>query len=100
MWICHVAWTSFHVAMYTPGKIDANSHVKGHLSSIFCLSRYTHLNHNAFTYNINVNNDSGTPLMGTVRIFLSPRNDERGTEMLLRDQRLLFIEMDRFVASC
>lgn len=37
--------------------------------------------------------------MGTCRIFLAPRFDERGTEMLLRDQRLLMIEMDRFVIA-
>lgn len=37
--------------------------------------------------------------MGTCRIFLAARNDERGTTMLLRDQRRLMIELDRFTVA-
>ena len=37
--------------------------------------------------------------MGTVRIFLAPKFDERGTDMLFRDQRLLFIELDKFIVA-
>lgn len=61
--------------------------------------RFTHLNHTPFTYNITVNNSGGAQSMGTIRIFLAPRFDERNTEMLLRDQRHLMMEMDRFVVA-
>lgn len=37
--------------------------------------------------------------MGTVRIFMAPKNDERGLPWQLNDQRLMFIEMDRFVTQ-
>lgn len=37
--------------------------------------------------------------MGTARIFLSPKFDERGIEMQFRDQRKLMIEMDKFVVA-
>lgn len=63
-------------------------------------ARFTHLTHTAFTYNLKINNDSGAQRQGMVRIFLGPKNDERGTEMLLRDQRLLMIEMDKFIVAC
>lgn len=65
----------------------------------FSPHRFTHLNHSAFTYNINVNNNSGAPAMGTCRVFLAPRSDERGTTMLLRDQRRMMMEMDRFTIA-
>nr|ACM41728.1 pro-phenoloxidase 2 [Diabolocatantops pinguis] len=61
-------------------------------------ARITHLNHKPFTYVINVNN-KGTQRIGTVRIFMAPKFDERGITLLLRDQRLLFIELDRFTAN-
>lgn len=63
-------------------------------------ARFTHLQHNEFTYNINVNNSTGSPQMGTCRIFMAPHNDERGNPMLFRDQRLMMCEMDRFVVAC
>lgn len=47
-----------------------------------------------------VNNTSGGQVMGTARIFMSPKFDERGTEMQFRDQRKLMIEMDKFVVAC
>nr|P85046.1 RecName: Full=Phenoloxidase subunit 1; AltName: Full=PO-P1 [Simulium damnosum] len=62
-------------------------------------ARFTHLNHTPFTYSIQVNNSSGAQRMGMVRIFLAPKTDERGNEMLFRDQRLMMIEMDKFVVS-
>jgi tyrosinase len=34
-----------------------------------------------------------------IRIFMAPKTDERGTDMFLKDQRLLMIEMDKFVVS-
>lgn len=63
-------------------------------------ARFTHLQHSDFTYTINVTNNTGAQAMGTVRIFLAPRIDDRGTSMLFRDQRLLMMEMDRFVVAC
>lgn len=62
-------------------------------------ARFTHLQHAPFTYTINVNNDSGIQRLGYVRIFLAPKHDERGQEMSLRDQRLLMIELDKFIAA-
>lgn len=62
-------------------------------------ARFTHLNHRPFTYKITVNNQGGAR-MGTCRIFLGPKNDESGRSWLLRDQRLLMIEMDRFAIPC
>lgn len=37
--------------------------------------------------------------MGTARIFMAPKFDERGTEMLFRDQRLMMTEMDKFIIA-
>lgn len=62
-------------------------------------ARFTHLNHRPFSYKITVNNQ-GNARMGTCRIFLAPKNDESGRTMLLRDQRLLMVEMDRFTVPC
>ncbi|XP_046387012.1 phenoloxidase 1-like [Ischnura elegans] len=59
-------------------------------------ARLTQLAHKRFTYRITVENSSSQQRMGTVRIFLAPKFDERGLPMLFRDQRLLFIEMDKF----
>lgn len=38
--------------------------------------------------------------MGTVRIFMAPKFDERGLPMQLRDQRLMMIELDKFATTC
>ena len=38
--------------------------------------------------------------MGMVRVFMAPKVDESGSQMLFRDQRRLMIEMDKFVANC
>nr|ALJ76679.1 pro-phenol oxidase subunit 1 [Epicauta chinensis] len=57
--------------------------------------RFTHLQNANFTYTITVNNN-GNNRMGTCRIFMAPKFDERGNPWLFRDQRLMFIEMDRF----
>nr|Q8I6K1.1 RecName: Full=Phenoloxidase 1; AltName: Full=Prophenoloxidase-I; Flags: Precursor [Holotrichia diomphalia]BAC15603.1 prophenoloxidase-II [Holotrichia diomphalia] len=62
-------------------------------------ARFTHLNHQPFAYNITVNNASGGNKRGTCRIFLGPKTDERRTAWLFKDQRLLFIELDRFVVN-
>ncbi|KAM7343703.1 phenoloxidase 2-like [Cochliomyia hominivorax] len=62
-------------------------------------ARFTHLQYTPFTYTINVNNNSGAQRFGTVRIFLGPKTDERGQQMLFRDQRLFMIELDKFIVT-
>ncbi|XP_049840628.1 phenoloxidase 2-like isoform X1 [Schistocerca gregaria] len=57
--------------------------------------RFTHLQHAPFVTKIQVEN-KGPQRAGTVRIFMAPKYDERGLPMLLRDQRSLFIEIDKF----
>ncbi|KAK9745259.1 Hemocyanin, copper containing domain [Popillia japonica] len=61
--------------------------------------RFTHLNHEPFAYNITINNSSGGNKRGTCRIFLGPKVDERGNPWLFKDQRLLFIELDKFTVN-
>ncbi|KAK7591057.1 hypothetical protein V9T40_002670 [Parthenolecanium corni] len=60
--------------------------------------RFIHLQHAPFTYHIQVNNN-GTRRNGTVRIFMAPRKDERNEEFIFKQQRRLFIELDRFVVT-
>lgn len=62
-------------------------------------ARFTHLQHTDFTYKIQVENSTNGPKMGTVRLFLAPKYDERGVNMLFRDQRLLFVELDKFTVT-
>ncbi|XP_050439526.1 phenoloxidase 1-like [Adelges cooleyi] len=59
------------------------------------LVRVTHLQHAPFTYRIVVANND-TQRMGTVRIFMAPKFDERGLPFLFSEQRKLFVELDRF----
>ncbi|CAH2266231.1 phenoloxidase 1-like [Pararge aegeria] len=59
-------------------------------------ARFTHLNHRPFQYVIEANN-TGNSRRTTVRIFISPKFDERNLPWILNDQRKMFIEMDRFV---
>ncbi|KAK9503579.1 hypothetical protein O3M35_010108 [Rhynocoris fuscipes] len=61
-------------------------------------ARFTHLQHGPFKYKIQVSN-SGNNKTGTVRIFLGPKVDERGVPWLFRDQRNLFIELDKFIVN-
>lgn len=63
-------------------------------------ARFTHLNHQQFSYNINVTNNTGTAARGTCRIFMAPQRDERNTPMLFRDQREMMIELDKFTVAC
>ncbi|KRT79996.1 hypothetical protein AMK59_6390 [Oryctes borbonicus] len=58
--------------------------------------RFTHLQHEPFSYSITVNNSNSAMREGTCRIYLSPTNDARGNPMRFNNQRLLFIEMDKF----
>lgn len=61
--------------------------------------RFTHLQYEPFTYNVTVTNDSDRTRDGTCRIFMSPKFDERGNPWLFRDQKNMFIELDRFVVK-
>ncbi|XP_076636736.1 phenoloxidase subunit A3 isoform X2 [Colletes latitarsis] len=61
--------------------------------------RFTHLNHGDFTYTIIVNNRNNSLRRGTVRIFIAPKEDERGLPFLYNQQRHLMIEMDKFTVS-
>ncbi|XP_015123559.1 phenoloxidase 1 [Diachasma alloeum] len=63
------------------------------------LARFTHLNHAGFTYTINVNNRGNNNQMGTVRIFVGPKNDERNVPLNIRDQQQLMIELDKFTVT-
>ncbi|CAG9826092.1 unnamed protein product [Diabrotica balteata] len=58
--------------------------------------RLTYLNHVPFTYKITVNNNSNGPTVGTCRIFMAPKFDEKGKTWLFRNQKNLFIELDKF----
>ncbi|XP_076646001.1 phenoloxidase 1-like [Halictus rubicundus] len=60
------------------------------------LVKFTHLNHADFTYTIVVNNRNRTPKLGTVRIFIGPKEDERGLPFTYRHQKNLMIELDKF----
>lgn len=44
-------------------------------------------------------NASTTVKQGTCRIFFTPKVDERGQTLRLRDQRALAIEMDKFLVT-
>ncbi|KAF9815719.1 hypothetical protein SFRURICE_009236 [Spodoptera frugiperda] len=48
---------------------------------------------------IEVNNTSGQSVMGTVRIFMAPVQDERGAPLSFDDQRRSMIELDKFTAG-
>lgn len=61
---------------------------------------YTHLKHAPFFYNIDVMNNNPTPVPGTCRIFLTPKVDERNIALNLYDQRMMAIELDKFVVNC
>ncbi|XP_074031041.1 phenoloxidase 1 isoform X2 [Leptinotarsa decemlineata] len=60
------------------------------------LVRFTHLQHTNFSYKITVNNQTTENREGTCRIFLAPKYDERGNPWLFRDQKTMFIELDKF----
>nr|8JI8_A Chain A, TK receptor [Aedes aegypti]8JI8_B Chain B, TK receptor [Aedes aegypti]8JI8_C Chain C, TK receptor [Aedes aegypti]8JI8_D Chain D, TK receptor [Aedes aegypti] len=62
-------------------------------------ARFTHLQHAPFQYVIQIDNTSDAQRMGFVRIFMAPKNDERGQPMLFRDQRLFMVEMDKFLVA-
>uniref|UniRef100_A0A034WUF4 Phenoloxidase subunit A3 n=1 Tax=Bactrocera dorsalis TaxID=27457 RepID=A0A034WUF4_BACDO len=62
-------------------------------------ARFKHLQHAPFTYTIKVVNESTTKRFGLVRIFLGPKFDEQDQTMTFNEQRLLMIELDKFVVA-
>lgn len=43
--------------------------------------------------------NSGPAKRGTVRLFIAPKYDERGLPWLLTEQRLMMVELDRYVTE-
>lgn len=60
------------------------------------LIRFTHLQHAEFMYEITVQNNSGGNKEGTCRIFMAPKNDEKGTPWVFVNHKNMFIELDKF----
>ncbi|GLV39510.1 Larval serum protein 1 alpha [Carabus blaptoides fortunei] len=58
-------------------------------------ARQYRLNYKPFTYKINVNSDKNTDVV--VRVFLGPKYDEQGHEIPLNENRVNFVELDKFV---
>lgn len=60
-------------------------------------AEFTHLQNAPFGYTINVTNNSNVQRIGTCRIFMCPKANERGILFTrFEDQRALMIEMDKF----
>ncbi|EAT36127.1 AAEL011764-PA [Aedes aegypti] len=55
---------------------------------------FTHLQHAPFAFRVEINNDTGAVRRGTLRIWLAPKVDERGTPLTFQEQRTYFVEMD------
>lgn len=62
--------------------------------------RMTLLQHTEFTWKIKVNNFNPVSKVGTCRIFLGPKYDERGYPWKLAEQKIMFIELDKFKVYC
>ncbi|XP_063697465.1 phenoloxidase 2-like [Culicoides brevitarsis] len=60
---------------------------------------FDHLNHEAFSYKIQVENRSGKPQMGIFRVFMAPKKDECLKDLKFSEQRLMMIEMDKFIVQ-
>ena len=64
------------------------------------LATFTHLQHAPFEYIVEINNTSGSAKRGTCRIFIAPKQDERGQAIPFREQKRYMIEMDKFTVNC
>lgn len=84
--------------MFSPGMLTKYLNALNLIKLKFL--RFTHLQHVPYTISIQVNNDSGAQRLGMVRVFLAPKFDDRGSAYLFKDQRLMMIELDKFVAAC
>lgn len=58
--------------------------------------QYHHLDHEPFSYVINIDNNTGRARHATIRIFLGPKYDELGNHLVPDEQRRLMIELDKF----
>lgn len=58
-----------------------------------------HLQHEDFDYIIDIKNKASAPRYGVVRIFLAPVYSELDKKFTLNEQRLLMLEMDKFVTK-
>ncbi|CAH1235221.1 unnamed protein product [Diabrotica balteata] len=61
--------------------------------------RFTHLQHKPFSYTITVNNTNNSETVGTCRIFMAPKFDEKGNPWLFKHQKNMFIELDKFTVN-
>lgn len=59
-------------------------------------ARVKHLQHDDFQYVLNIQNDNSSAVTGTVRIFLSQKNNTRDRELTFEELRMMWIELDRF----
>lgn len=57
---------------------------------------FRHLNHEEFTYKIEVNNRSKNEQQAIVRIFLAPVSNELNSEFEFPEQRRFFIELEKY----
>lgn len=62
-------------------------------------AHFIHPQHAPFMYTIQVNNSSGAPRKGTCRIFMCPREDDRGQGFKYNEARNHMIEMDKFTVD-
>ena len=58
--------------------------------------KYHHLDHEPFSFIVNVENSTGSAKHATVRVFLGPKYDELGNRLEPDEQRRLMIELDKF----
>lgn len=59
-------------------------------------AHFIHLQHVPFSFIFRVENSTTNELIGTCRIFIGPKNDERNESLKFEEQRKLMIEMDKF----
>nr|CCA94913.1 hemocyanin subunit 1 [Endeis spinosa] len=69
----------------------------GKKGSVKC--QYQHIDHEPFSYLIEVDNANFKSKHATVRIFMAAKHDELGNEIPLDDQRRMMIELDKFKAE-
>lgn len=62
-------------------------------------ARITHINHDDFMYNIEVENTTNSVKTGTVRIFMAPTINSDGKNFQFKDQKNLMIELDKFTTT-
>lgn len=97
-WTCPEVWTFNRVDLFLSGGGDISLRPITFVTTNGMFYRFTHLQHKPFTYRIGVQSNAARE--ATCRIFLAPKFDERGNPWLFRDQRLMFIELDRFKVNC